>query len=106
MQTIILTLHVLIALALVVVVLLQRSEGGALGIGGSNNMGGLFTARSTANILTRVTAILATAFITTSLLLAIISGRTASDQSIFDQPTISTPVESPLPDLPTTPLSQ
>ncbi|MGB1546509.1 MAG: preprotein translocase subunit SecG, partial [Candidatus Puniceispirillaceae bacterium] len=50
MTTILLTLHILIAVGLVVVVLLQRNEGGGLGIGGSSS-GGFMTARSTANLL-------------------------------------------------------
>ena len=70
MTTILLIVHLLIALALVGVILLQRSEGGALGIGGGG-FGGLMTGRSSANLLTRTTAVLAAGFITTSLLLAI-----------------------------------
>lgn len=78
METLLLIIHLLIALALVGVILLQRSEGGALGIGGGSSgggMGGMFSARGTANLLTRTTAVLAVMFITTSLLLAIVSGR-------------------------------
>ena len=70
MTTIILIVHLLIALALVGVILLQRSEGGALGIGGGG-FGGLMTGRASANLLTRTTAVLAAGFIATSLLLAI-----------------------------------
>ena len=87
MQTILLVIHLLIAISLVGVILLQKSEGGALGIGGSGGMnGGLFSARGTANLLTRMTALLATAFIITSLLLAIISGRFSDNStgSIID----------------------
>ena len=63
METLVLTIHILIALALVITVLLQRSEGGGLGIGGSGGGGGGFmTARGTANLLTRMTAILAGGF--------------------------------------------
>src|SRR6266571_677786 len=64
-------IHVLIALALVGVVLLQKSEGGALGMGGGG-MSGFMTGRSTANLLTRVTAILAAAFMATSILLVVV----------------------------------
>ena len=60
MTTILLIIHLLIALALVGVILLQRSEGGALGIGGGG-FGGLMTGRSSANLLTRTTAFLARA---------------------------------------------
>ena len=62
-------IHVLIALALVGVVMLQKSEGGALGMGGGG-MSGFMTGRSTANLLTRTTAILAALFFGTSILLA------------------------------------
>ena len=64
MQTVILVIHLLIALALIGVVLLQRSEGGALGIGGGGGggAGNLFSARGVGNALTRTTACLAVAF--------------------------------------------
>ena len=65
-------LHVLIALALIGVVMLQKSEGGALGMGGGG-MSGFMTGRSTANLLTRTTAILAAAFFATSILLVVLS---------------------------------
>jgi preprotein translocase subunit SecG len=85
MTTILLIVHVLIALALVGVILLQRSEGGALGIGGGG-LGGLMTGRSSANLLTRTTAILAAGFIATSLLLAIVATHRPTQRSILDQP--------------------
>ena len=83
MTEVLLSIHLMIAAALVVIILLQRSEGGGLGIGGGG-MGGFMSARGTANLLTRATAILATCFFTTSLTLAIIadSGR---KNSIADQ---------------------
>jgi preprotein translocase subunit SecG len=86
MNTIILIVHLLIALALVGVILLQRSEGGALGIGGGG-MGGMMTGRAPANLLTRVTAVLAASFIVTSLLLAILAAHRTAPSSILDQPT-------------------
>ncbi|MBV2144583.1 preprotein translocase subunit SecG [Falsochrobactrum sp. TDYN1] len=70
MQTIVIVIHLLIVLALVGVVLIQRSEGGGLGIGGGS---GFMTARGAANALTRTTAILAAAFFATSLLLGIMA---------------------------------
>ena len=88
MTEVLLSIHLMIAAALVVIILLQRSEGGGLGIGGGGGggggMGGVMSARGTANLLTRATAILATCFFTTSLTLAIIadSGR---KNSIADQ---------------------
>lgn len=69
MMTFLLVVHSLIAVALVTVILLQRSEGGALGIGGGGG-GGLVSARGAANLLTRATAILAALFILTSIGLA------------------------------------
>jgi preprotein translocase subunit SecG len=72
--TLVLIVHTLITIALVAVILLQRSEGGGLGIG-SGNAGGLVTARGAADLLTRSTSILAAAFVATSLLLAILYGQ-------------------------------
>lgn len=73
MTTVVLVIHVIIAVALIVTVLLQRSEGGALGIGGGGGMSGFLTGRATANVLTRTTAILAGCFMVTSLVLAILA---------------------------------
>ncbi|MDT6938738.1 preprotein translocase subunit SecG [Brucella pseudogrignonensis] len=70
MQTIVIVIHLLIVLALVGVVLIQRSEGGGLGIGGGS---GFMTARGAANALTRTTAILAIGFFATSLALGIMA---------------------------------
>lgn len=75
MITFLLVVHGLITLALVGVILLQRSEGGALGIGGGG-AGGLMTARGAANLLTRATTILATLFIVMSILLAVLAAGT------------------------------
>ena len=75
--------HVLIALALIGVVLLQKSEGGALGMGGGG-MSGFMTGRSTANLLTRTTAFLAIAFFATSLLLVWLSSATHTTRSILE----------------------
>ena len=70
LTTLILVIHTIIAAALVGVILLQRSEGGALGIGAGPS--GMMTARGAANLLTRATAWLATAFIATSIILAVL----------------------------------
>ena len=83
MITILLILHLMIAAALVGVVLLQRSEGGALGIGGG---GGFMTGRGAANFLTRVTAGLAAAFFSTSMLLTLLAAHTERAPSVFDTP--------------------
>lgn len=107
MTTIVLIVHLLIALALVGVILLQRSEGGALGIGGGG-MGGLMTGRSSANLLTRTTAFLAAGFIATSLLLAIIATHRSVPSSILDQPAAPTtaPEEPAAPATPTAPVAE
>ena len=86
MVTVVLLIHLMIASALVAVVLLQRSEGGALGIGGGGGgAGGFLTGRGTANFLTRVTAGLAAAFFVTSTLLSILAQQGTSPTSVFDQ---------------------
>ena len=75
MSTVILLIHVMIAVALVCVVLLQRSEGGALGIGGGGGGGGVMTGRSAGHALTKTTAILAACFFATSLTLSILASQ-------------------------------
>lgn len=74
MATVVLVIHIMVAAALVGLVLLQRSEGGALGIGGGGGAGGGFmSGRGAANLLTRVTAVFAAAFFVTSILLTLIA---------------------------------
>jgi preprotein translocase subunit SecG len=74
MTTVLLLIHLMIAIALVGVILLQRSEGGALGIGGGGGAGGGFmTGRSAGNVLTKTTAILAACFFLTSMSFSILS---------------------------------
>ncbi len=88
MQTIILVIHLLLALALVGVVLLQRSEGGLGGLGGSGpggGMGGLIGGRAAANLLTRATGILAGSFMATSIILAILAGGNDGPISIIQE---------------------
>ena len=89
MITVILSIHLILAIALVGAVLLQRSEGGGLGMGGSGGgggMGGFMTGRDTANLLTRTTGILAAGFMSTSMILAIMAGGHSEPTSIVDQP--------------------
>ncbi len=102
----ILVLHVFIAVALIGSILIQRSEGGGLGMGGGS-MGGLMTARGSANLLTRVTAGLAVCFFATSILLAIMAGGTKTTRSIVDQQatTAPAPVQPDQPQLPRVPLN-
>ena len=86
METVLIVVHLMVVLALVGVVLLQRSEGGGLGIGGGS---GFMTARGAANALTRATAILAAAFFVTSLALSIIARYGEKPIDILDRPATS-----------------
>ena len=95
MTTILLVIHMLLAVGLVGTVLLQRSEGGALGIGGGGG-GGMMSSRGAANLLTRATAIIAALFMATSLLLTIVATGSSRPRSILEdvqQPVA--PVEEP-----------
>ncbi|WP_370155174.1 preprotein translocase subunit SecG [Ferrovibrio sp.] len=105
MMTFLLVVHILLALALIGVILVQRSEGGALGIGGGG--GGFMSARGTANLLTRTTAILAALFICTSIVLAILAGNRGTPRSILDAPATQAPAGLPAqPAQPQVPLSK
>ena len=72
MENIVLTVHLLLALALVGVVLIQRSEGGGLGMG-SGGGDGVMSGRAAASALTKLTWIFAIAFIITSITLTVIA---------------------------------
>ena len=88
MTTVLLVIHLLLAIALIGTVLLQRSEGGGLGIGGGGGgggMGGFLTGRGTANLLTRTTAILAACFMVSSLVLSLLAGGGEESGSILDR---------------------
>lgn len=82
METILIVVHLLIVLALVCVILLQRSEGGGLEAGGGS---GFMTARSAANTLTRATAILAAGFFVTSLALSLLARYGDKPLDILDR---------------------
>ena len=85
MTTVLLIIHLFVTLALIGVVLIQRSEGGGLGIGSSQGMGSFMSGRGTANLLTRATAILATAFMALALALALLNRGTGGvGRSILD----------------------
>lgn len=85
MQTVLISIHLIVVLGLIVVVLLQRSEGGlGLGGGGSGGVSGFMTGRGQANALTRATAILAAMFFATSMTLAVMSHRAAAPRSIIE----------------------
>jgi preprotein translocase subunit SecG len=106
MESVVLVIHLILAIALVAVILMQRSEGGALGMGGSGGGGGggFMSGRAAADVLTRTTAILATCFIATSIILAIMASQGRESGSILDQ----TPAQSSTPTVPqpTTPAPQ
>ncbi len=110
MQTVLLVIHLIVALALIGAVLLQRSEGGALGIGSGGGGGNLFSARGVGNALTRTTAILALCFFITSIGLTLIAVRGGgSGGSLFDGAAAPSEQQAPatggsvLPQLPAVP---
>ena len=93
MQSVLIIIQLLVSIGLVVVVLLQRSEGGALGMGGSGGgLGGFFSPRGAGDALSRMTAILAVAFFLTSLALTMLSlhGR-PEPTSILDSAPLGAP---------------
>ena len=99
MENVVLTIHLILAVLLTGVVLLQRSEGGGLGVGGGG--GGVMTGRQAANALTRLTWIFGIALFVTSIALTIIAARQVSNSSIMDQ--LGVPAgqqESTLPQVP------
>ena len=111
MLQILLVIHLLIAIAMVITILLQRSEGGALGIGGGGGGGGgggmgLFSARGSANALSRTTAILAILFFMTSIGLTLLPERPRDSGSVLDAPAATTPAEPAAPAEPSVPFSQ
>src|SRR5215469_12516480 len=101
MQTILLVIHLMLAVALIGTVLIQKNEGGALGIGGGGGMSGFMTGRSTANLLTRTTGILTACFFATSIALAVIAAHGRAPASVVDQPV----PKSELPVPPSTPVT-
>lgn len=97
MQTVLIVIHLMVVLALIGVVLIQRSEGGGLGIGGGGGgSGGFFSARGTANVLTRATAILAAIFFVTSLSLTVLAGWGRTPPALLNQPGVPTGPSVPL----------
>ena len=107
MQTLLVVAELIIAIALICFVLLQRSEGGALGMGGSGGgMGGLFTARGAADTLTRTTSILAFLFFAICIVLNILALKGRDQSSILDStsaPVKSAPAKPATPALPAGP---
>lgn len=98
MATVILVIHLMIAAALVGVVLMQKSEGGALGMGSGGGAGGGFlTGRGTANLLTRTTAGLALAFFVTSITLTVMANQRSSGPSMLDSARPASGTNAPAP---------
>jgi len=83
LTSILLTIHILVAIALTGVVLLQRSEGGALGMGGGST--GFMTARGAGDLLTRTTWILFSVFLGLSVALTLLAGRQRASSSVTDR---------------------
>jgi preprotein translocase subunit SecG len=81
MQSVLIVIHLMLVAAMIGVVLLQKSEGGGLGIGST---GGFMSSRGTANVLTRATALLAAGFFVTSLMLSILAGYDRKPRSIIN----------------------
>jgi preprotein translocase subunit SecG len=100
MQTFVIVIHLMIVLAMIGLVLLQKSEGGGLGIGSS---GGFMSSRGTTNVLTRSTAVLAACFFATSLIMSVLAGWNRNPSSILKGPA-SAPVTTP--DAPSAPIGQ
>ena len=100
MENVVLTVHLILALLLIGVVLLQRSEGGGLGMGGGS---GVMTGRQAANALTRGTWIIASAFLVTSIALTVIAARNSVGASVVDRisPARDSAPATGLPTLPT-----
>lgn len=94
MQTVIIVVHLMIVLTMIGLVLLQRSEGGGLGMGSG---GGFMSSRGTTNALSRTTAILAAAFFATSLILSILAGYDRTPSSILDGGGATAPAPSGAP---------
>ena len=113
MYAVLLTIEVLVCLAMIVVSLLQRSEGGGLGLGTGGGVSGLMSGRGAANALTRTTVVLATIFIATSLALALLAKNsgtsspwgevTSEDAPLGKLPTVPAAPSAPGLPVPTTP---
>lgn len=84
METVLIVIHLMVVIALIAVILLQRSEGGALGIGGGGGGGGFMSARGTGNALTKATAIFAFVFFATSITLTFLARQQETPSSILD----------------------
>ncbi|CRL11829.1 Preprotein translocase band 1 subunit [Phaeobacter italicus] len=102
MENVVLIIHLLLALGLIAVVLLQRSEGGGLGMGGGG--GGAMSGRAAATAMTKLTWILAIAFIATSITLTILAAQKSSGSSVLDRITLPAGQDAGAADAPSSPL--
>lgn len=94
MENVVLVIHLILALCLIGVVLLQRSEGGGLGMGGG---GGVMTGRAAATALGKLTWLFAIAFIATSIVLTVLAARNAEGTSVVDRLGVPAPAPAPAP---------
>ena len=101
MASIVLTIHIIVAISLVISVLLQRSEGGLGGLGGG--MSSIMSSQSSNSFISKLTLFLAAGFIVTSLSLAIISGNSYNKDSFIESDIINNIKEK---DVPTVPLAE
>ena len=96
MEDIILTIHVILAVGLIIFILLQRSDGGALGgLGGGMSLSGIMGSQGSTNFLTKLTAIFAALFMCTSLLLAIMESRSGDENNLISED-VTNEVDAPL----------
>ena len=103
MQTVVIVIHLMLVATLIATVLLQKSEGGGLGVGGG---AGFMSSRGTANLLTRTTAVLAVGFFLTSLVLSWLASYDRKPSSIIDTSTPASQSQPATPAAPAPPLSQ
>jgi len=99
MITIILIIHIILAVGIICLVLMQKSEGGGLGIGGSQS-GGFMTARGTANALTKLTTFFGALFFLTSIVLAILAGGSGKSSITEEIKTNKTEEKTSFPKVP------
>jgi preprotein translocase subunit SecG len=101
MENVVLVIHLILALCLIGVVLLQRSEGGGLGMGGGGS--GVMSGRSAATALAKLTWIFAIGFICTSITLTVLAARDSAGRSVIDQIGGNAPAPAPVPIAPLAP---
>lgn len=107
MEHVVLVIHLIVTLAMIVLIMLQRSEGGGLGIGSSGGMGNFASAQTTGNVLTKLTTYAALIFFVTSIILAIMAARGGTSSSILDAaskdvPAVTAPADPAKPSEPPT----